>query len=106
MELFSDGRTLEQGEVQLRKTEAMINSMTPAEREKPNIIDPKRKRRIAAGSGTQVQDINQLLKQFEQMQKMMKQMGGMKKRRGGFGGFPGMGPFGGLGGLGSGSKFF
>ena len=67
---------VEQGEVQLKKTEAMINSMTRAEREKPAIIDPKRKRRIAAGSGTQVSDVNQLLKQFEQMQKMMKMMGG------------------------------
>lgn len=65
----------EMGEAQLRKTEAMINSMTKAEREKPSIIDPKRKRRIAAGSGTQVSDVNQLLKQFEQMQKMMKQFG-------------------------------
>ena len=79
---------LEQGETQLKKTEAMINSMTKAEREKPAIIDPKRKRRIAAGSGTQVSDVNQLLKQFEQMQKMMKQFGigggslhGKKSRR-------------------------
>jgi len=78
---------VEQGEVQLKKTEAMINSMTRAEREKPAIIDPKRKRRIAAGSGTQVSDVNQLLKQFEQMQKMMKQFGiggnlhGKKSRR-------------------------
>ena len=68
---------VEQGEVQLKKTEAMINSMTRAEREKPAIIDPKRKRRIATGSGTQVSDVNQLLKQFEQMQKMMKQFPGM-----------------------------
>ena len=66
---------LEQGEVQLKKTEAIINSMTKAEREKPQIIDPKRKRRIAAGSGTQVSDVNNLLKQFDQMQKMMKQYG-------------------------------
>ncbi len=65
----------EMGENQLKKIEAMINSMTKAEREKPSIIDPKRKRRIAAGSGTQVSDVNQLLKQFEQMQKMMKQFG-------------------------------
>lgn len=78
---------VEQGEVQLKKTEAMINSMTRTEREKPAIIDPKRKRRIAAGSGTQVSDVNQLLKQFEQMQKMMKQFGiggnlhGKKSRR-------------------------
>ncbi len=78
---------LEQSEIQLKKTEAIINSMTKAEREKPQIIDPKRKRRIAAGSGTQVSDINNLLKQFEQMQKMMKSFGlggalhGKKARR-------------------------
>lgn len=66
---------VEQGEVQLKKTEALINSMTIAEREKPQIIDPKRKRRIAAGSGTEVSDVNALLKQFEQMKKMMKQFG-------------------------------
>ncbi len=66
---------LDQGEEQLKKTEAIINSMTKKEREKPQIIDPKRKRRIAAGSGTQVSDVNTLLKQFEQMQKMMKQYG-------------------------------
>ncbi|MDO5126108.1 MAG: signal recognition particle protein [Ruminococcus sp.] len=94
---------LEQGEVKLKKTEAMINSMTIKEREKPSIIDPKRKRRIAAGSGTNVSDVNELLKQFEQMQKMMKQFGftgkgskkGLKNRAallkglgGGMGGFP------------------
>lgn len=66
---------LEQSEVQLKKTEAIINSMTKAEREKPQIIDPKRKRRIAKGSGTEVSDINNLLKQFEQMQQMMKKFG-------------------------------
>lgn len=94
---------LEQGEVKLKKTEAMINSMTIKEREKPSIIDPKRKRRIAAGSGTNVSDVNELLKQFDQMQKMMKQFGligkgGKKSMRnraallkglgGGMGGFP------------------
>ena len=57
------------------RTKAIISSMTKKEREKPSIIDAKRKRRIAAGSGTKVEDVNQLLKQFEQMQKMMKQMG-------------------------------
>lgn len=66
---------LETGELALRKTEAMINSMTKAERAKPSLIDPKRKRRIAAGSGTQVSDVNQLLKQYEEMKKMMKQFG-------------------------------
>jgi len=65
------------GEKQLKKIESMIYSMTPAERAKPNIINPSRKRRIAAGSGTKVEDVNRLLKQFEQMQKMMKQLGGM-----------------------------
>lgn len=64
------------------KMEAMINSMTPQERAHPDIIKGSRKRRIAMGSGTQVQDINRMLKQFTQMQKMMKKMsgkGGMRK---------------------------
>ena len=63
------------GEAQLKKTEAIINSMTKRERERPAIINPSRKRRIAAGSGTKVEDVNRLLKQFEQMQKMMKHDG-------------------------------
>ncbi|MGF1715120.1 signal recognition particle protein [Photobacterium chitinilyticum] len=60
--------------------EAIINSMTPGERQRPEIIKGSRKKRIAMGSGTQVQDVNRLLKQFTQMQKMMKKMqkGGMK----------------------------
>jgi signal recognition particle subunit SRP54 len=60
---------------------AMINSMTPQERRHPDVIKGSRRRRIAAGSGTQVQDLNRLLKQFTQMQKMMKRMskGGMAK---------------------------
>ena len=63
------------------RLEAIINSMTPQERRKPDIIKGSRKRRIAAGSGVQVQDVNRLLKQFNEMQKMMKKMqkGGMKK---------------------------
>jgi len=70
---------------------AMINSMTPFERRKPDLINGSRKRRIAMGSGVQVQDVNRLLKQFKQMQKMMKQFkkGGMKKmmrQLGGMGG--------------------
>lgn len=60
---------------QFVRIEAMITSMTKAERAKPSIINPSRKRRIAAGSGTKVEEINRLLKQFEQMQKMMKQFG-------------------------------
>lgn len=61
---------------QLNRIEAIITSMTKAEREKPSIINPSRKRRIAAGSGTKVEEVNRLLKQFDQMQKMMKQFTG------------------------------
>ncbi|MBE6887335.1 MAG: signal recognition particle protein [Ruminococcaceae bacterium] len=64
----------ERAEKELKQVEAIINSMTKKEREKPSIIDPKRKRRIAAGSGTTVPDVNRLLKQFDQMQKVMKQV--------------------------------
>ncbi len=64
----------------MRRLEAIINSMTPHERRFPQVIKGSRKKRIAAGSGTQIQDVNRLLKQFTQMQKMMKKMGkgGMK----------------------------
>jgi signal recognition particle subunit SRP54 len=81
--------------------EAIINSMTPGERQRPDVIKGSRKRRIAAGSGTQIQDVNKLLKQFTQMQKMMKKMsgGGMKKMMRGMGG---MMPPGGPGGMGGG----
>ncbi len=69
------------------KVEAIIQSMTLAERSDASIINASRKKRIAAGSGTRVQDVNRLLKQFKQTQKMMKQLSGMAKkgRRGGFG---------------------
>ena len=70
----------EQGEKQLVRTEAIINSMTKKERAKPSIISAQRKNRIAAGSGTKVEDVNRLLKQFEQMQKMMKQLSGNGKQ--------------------------
>lgn len=65
---------------ELIKIEAIINSMTPMERQKPEVIKGSRKKRIAAGSGTEIQDLNRLLKQFKQMQKMMKKFskGGMK----------------------------
>jgi len=63
-------------EKQLKKVEAMILSMTPDERHDPNLIDGSRRRRIAKGSGTQIQDLNQLINQFRQMQKLMKM--GMK----------------------------
>lgn len=64
---------------QLLRIEAMITSMTPAERAKPSIINPNRKKRIAVGSGNTVADVNRLLRQFEEMQKMMKQLGVMGK---------------------------
>ena len=84
-------------EKQMAHTEAIILSMTPKERENPNIIGASRKRRIAAGCGLKVEDVNRLLKSFEQMQKMLKQFSGpgagkkMKRMRGfgGMGGFPG-----------------
>ena len=84
-------------EKQMARTEAIILSMTPRERENPAIIGASRKKRIAAGSGTRVEDVNKLLKSFEQMQKLMKQFSGpgmgkkMKRmgRMGGFKGFPG-----------------
>jgi signal recognition particle subunit SRP54 len=70
-----------QDETQFRRIEGIINSMTPAERRKPEIIKASRKRRIAAGAGVPVQAVNQLLNQFEQMQKMMKMMKGGNLRR-------------------------
>jgi signal recognition particle subunit SRP54 len=79
------------------RMEVMINSMTPKERRNPDLIQGTRKRRITQGSGTQVQDLNRLLKQHKQMQKMMKKMkgGGMEKMMRGLGG---MMPPGGAGG--------
>ncbi len=85
----------------LKRTEAIISSMTIAERRLPDLLNASRRRRIAAGSGVEVQDVNQLMKQFRDMQKMMKQMGIMgggkgrkKKGRGGSNGGPG-----GMGGM-------
>ena len=66
---------------QFKRIEGIINSMTPAERRKPEIIKAARKRRIAAGAGVPVQAVNQLLNQFEQMQKMMKMMKGGNLQR-------------------------
>ncbi|MES2353534.1 MAG: signal recognition particle protein [Pseudomonadota bacterium] len=65
----------------IRRIEGIINSMTPQERQKPEVLKASRKRRIAAGAGVQVQEVNRLLNQFEEMQKMMKQMskGGLAK---------------------------
>ena len=71
--------------------EAIIQSMTLKERQNPDILNGSRKRRIAKGSGTSIQEINKLLKQFDEMKKMMKMMNGMTKGRKGFGGLPGLG---------------
>ncbi|PRB77498.1 signal recognition particle protein [Pseudomonas sp. MYb185] len=88
-----------QAEKQFKQMEAIINSMTPAERRNPDIISGSRKRRIAAGSGTQIQDIGRVIKQHKQMQKMMKKVsgkGGMAKLMRGMGGMGGMGGGGGM----------
>jgi signal recognition particle subunit SRP54 len=68
-----------EAEAELRRIEAIISSMTKAERAEPTLINGSRRKRIAAGSGTKVSDVNQLLKQFAEMQKVMKQMGALAK---------------------------
>ncbi len=75
-----DDETASAGEKEIRYMEAIIRSMTPAERANPDLINPSRKRRIAAGSGTDVPRVNRLLKQFKQMKEMMKQLGGFGKK--------------------------
>ena len=88
-------KNIQLDEKAMSRTEAIILSMTPKERENPNIIAASRKKRIAAGSGVKVEDVNRLLKSFDQMKAMMKQFSGpgmgkkMKRMRGmgGFGGF-------------------
>ena len=90
----------------MARQEAIILAMTPTERENPSILNSSRKKRIAAGSGTAVVDVNRLLKQYEALQQMMKQFSGknmkkLQKKMGRFGGmgggFPGMSGFGGFG---------
>ena len=109
---------LTRAEKDVRRKEGIINSMTPEERRKPELLKASRKRRIAAGAGVQVQEVNRLLKEFEQMQGMMKQfkggalakmmrrMGGMKGMGGllGGGGMPPLPP--GMGGPGGGKRPF
>ena len=77
---------------QIRRIEGIISSMTPSERAKPDLLKASRKRRIAAGAGVSVQEVNRLLKQFEQMQSVMKQMkkGGLAKMMRGLGGMRGL----------------
>jgi len=86
------------GEKNLQQMEVIVGSMTVAERRKPDLINPSRKKRIAAGSGTKVEDVNRLLKQYREMQKMFKSMtggkgSGKKKRRMGMPGMGGGFPF-------------
>ena len=90
-------KNVQMDEKAMGRTEAIILSMTPGERENPNIIAASRKKRIASGAGVRVEDVNRLLKSFDQMKAMMKQLSGpgmgkkMKRmgKFGGFGGFPG-----------------
>jgi signal recognition particle subunit SRP54 len=89
----AQAQSADMGEKQMRRIEGIINSMTRQERTHPDLMKATRKRRVAAGAGVQVQEVNRMLKQFEQMQKMMKQMqkGGMAKMmRGMKGMIPGM----------------
>ena len=93
-------KDLKVDEKAMAHTEAIILSMTPKERENPDIIGASRKKRIAAGAGVRVEDVNKLLKSFDQMRKLMRQfsgpgMGKKMKRMKGMGGLPGMGGFGG-----------
>ena len=67
-------------ERQMARVEAIILSMTPQERSKPDLINPSRKRRIAAGCGMKVEDVNRLIKQYESMRQMMKQMKNMGRK--------------------------
>jgi len=87
---------MDRAERDMRRMEGIICSMTPLERRKPDLLKATRKRRIAAGAGVQVQDVNRLLNQYEQMRDMMKKMKGggmmkMMKRLGGMKGLPGSG---------------
>lgn len=95
-------------EKQIARVEAIVKSMTKAERAKPELLNASRRRRIAAGSGTTIQEVNRFIKQFEEMKKMMKQFGGMaqkmqkkQKKKGGLGL-----PFMGKGGLPGGGNNF
>jgi len=98
----AQGADMDRAERDVRRMEGIIRSMTPLERRKPELIKASRKRRIAAGAGVQVQEVNRLLNQFDQMQGMMKKMKGgglmkMMRRMGGMGGmggggFPGLPP--------------
>jgi signal recognition particle subunit SRP54 len=84
------GKDIDIDDSAMKKPEAIIRSMTPAERRDPSLLNASRRKRIAAGSGTTVQDVNQLIRQFEQAQQMMKQMMGAKGKNRMRMRFPGM----------------
>ncbi|SHL03100.1 signal recognition particle subunit FFH/SRP54 (srp54) [Selenomonas ruminantium] len=90
-----EGQDIDLDGKEMRQIEAIIRSMTPKERADISIINGSRRKRIAMGSGTRVQDVNKLLKQFGEMKKMMKKMKKMQKGKG----FPGLGALGNLGGF-------
>ena len=100
MGILPPGAAAKADDSQFTRMEAIINSMTPRERINPDILNGSRKRRITVGSGTQIQDLNRLLKQHKQMQKVMKKMkgGGMANMMRGLGGM--QGPPGGFPGAG------
>ena len=82
-----DSVDLGDSESAMKRTESIIYSMTKEERSNPSLLNPSRKRRIAAGAGVDISEVNRLVKQFEQGQKMMKQMSGMMGKKGKRGGF-------------------
>jgi len=94
-QLSAQAGKVDMGKVEkdIRRKEGIIQSMTPLERRKPDIIKASRKKRIAQGAGVQVQEVNRLLKEFEQMQEMMKKMkgGGLMKMMKRMGGMKGLG---------------
>jgi signal recognition particle subunit SRP54 len=100
MGMLPPGAAAKVDDSQFRRMEAIINSMTPKERRNPDNLNGSRKRRICQGSGTQIQDLNRLLKQHKQMQKMMKKMkgGALANMMRGMGGMRGPGGFPGAGG--------
>jgi signal recognition particle subunit SRP54 len=100
MQQAAKGADLSQAEKSIPRMEGIINSMTPKERSNPDLLKASRKRRIAAGAGVSVQEVNRMLNQFSQMQDMMKKMqkGGMAKMMRAMGAMKGMagGGFGGF----------
>lgn len=107
MGMLPPGAAAKVDDGQFRRMEAIINSMTPKERRNPDLLNGSRKRRITQGSGTQVQDLNRLLKQHKQMQKVMKKMkgGNLANMMRGLGGMRGPGGPGGMPGGGFPGRF-